>query len=228
MNILLIGCLVLMGVCAALGYKRGLVKMLFSLVSFFLIMLLVGMVTPVISGFLQEKTNLPDTISKKCAEVVQEWNQNGDAFSENGRLQLIDTYQFPDSIKQYLKEDSGISALETDFTSYVSDRLSVVIVDLIAYAISFLVLWIVFRIIAEVLNLVTRLPVLNSLNRFGGVAAGCLQGVLIIWIFFLVVTVCCTSDWGRKCMEMISDSRILTYIYDKNLVLRFIPGLKVL
>lgn len=228
MNLLLIGCLLVVIICAAVGYKRGLVKVLFSLISFLLIMLVVGIISPVIGNVLQEKTSLHQTISGKCMEVVQEWNVAGDSESAEGRLQLIDQYQFPDSIKQYLKEDTALTALETDFTSYISGKMADLVMDAIAYVIAFIVVWIAFRIIAGVLDLVAKLPVLRSLNHLGGVIAGCAQGVLIIWIFFLVVTVFCTSSWGNWCMEMIAQSEILTYIYDKNIILRFIPGLKVL
>lgn len=228
MNLLLIGCLLLVLICAAVGYKRGLVKVLFSLVSFILIMLVVGVISPVIGSILKEKTSLHGTISEKCTAVVQEWNVVGDAASAEGRLQLIDQYQFPESIKQYLKEDTALTTLETDFTSYISGKLADLMIDAIAYVVAFVVVWIIFRIIAGVLDLVAKLPVLKTLNHLGGVLAGCSQGVLIIWVFFLVVTVFCASSWGSQCMKMIAESEILTYIYDKNFILKFIPGLKVL
>ncbi len=225
MNLLLIGCLALILICAWIGYKRGFVKVLFSLVSFIVVMVLVGIISPIIGDVLQNQTSLPDTISEKCVEFVREWNVAGEMNTLEGRTALVDGYQFPEAIKNYLKTDEGFGILETDFTTYVSDKIAGLIIDAIAYVTAFAIVWIVLRIVANVLDVVAKLPVLRSVNKVGGLAAGGAQGLVIIWIAFLIITICCTTQWGSRCMEMIAESKILTYIYDKNVILNFIPGL---
>lgn len=228
MNWLLAGCGLLFLVFVGVGYKRGLVKVLFSLISFVLVMVVVGIISPVIGTVLQEKTPLQETISGKCAEVIQEWNAGGDTASTEGRLELLEQYQLPDTIKQYLKTDITFEALEQDFTTYISNKMAELIIDAIAYAVAFVVVWAAFWIVVEMLGVVAKLPGLKTLNRLGGAVAGGAEGVLIIWSIFLVITVCCTTSWGKQSMEMITESKILTFIYEKNVMMKFIPGFKVL
>lgn len=228
MNWLLAGCLLLVIICAAVGYKRGLVKVLFSLISFVAVMLVVGIISPLVGDFLEEKTSLPEVVNEKCVGLVQEWNLSAGADTAENRILAVDSSAFPEPVKQYLKEDVAFSLLETDFTSYLSSKMTSLVIDAIAYAVSFLVVWIAFRLIAGLLDLVAKLPVLNTLNRCGGLAAGAVQGILLVWVFFLIITIFCTTDWGRWCMERIAESRVLTYIYDKNLILRLIPGLRLM
>lgn len=228
MNLLFIGCLMVTMLFAIGGYRKGLVKVLFSIGSFFAIMIVVGIISPMIGDVLREKTTIHETVSQKCIEVVQDWNEEHNTGTLEGRVQAIDEYEIPDIIKDYLKEGAVSDTLQTDFTAYISGKIADLTISGAAYIIALIVVGLIFGILTGVLDLVAKLPVLNSINHLGGLLAGVAESLLVIWCFFLLVTIFCTSSWGSWCMEMISESNILSYIYEKNIILNFIPGLKVI
>ena len=78
------------------------------------------------------------------------------------------------------------------------------------------------RGIAFALGLASRLPVLHGLNKTAGLVFGLAEGVVLVWIFFFVITVFSTTEWGGRLLTMVSDSGLLSWLYQKNLLFEFL------
>jgi len=97
-----------------------------------------------------------------------------------------------------------------------SSLLADMVLRMAAFLITFLLVGFLVRGIAFSLGIVAKLPVLNGLNRILGMLLGLAEGVLGMWIFFLVVTICVSTELGVKIFVMIADSEILSWLYRHN------------
>ena len=77
-------------------------------------------------------------------------------------------------------------------------------------------------ILCNTLNLLAKLPVLRQLNTMAGLAAGVAEGILLVWVLFVVLTMFAGSEFGRDAMEMIAKNPLLDFLYKNNLVSKFI------
>ncbi len=75
--------------------------------------------------------------------------------------------------------DAAVDAMITPMAAAISSVL--------AYLAVFLLSLLAFTLLAALLDLVFKLPVLNTLNRFGGFIMGCITGLLLVFVFCAAV-----------------------------------------
>ena len=112
---------------------------------------------------------------------------------------------------QYL-EQSGVYQEVAEQTTDVAMRG-------IAFAITFILTWIVSAILSRSLHLVNNLPLIGSVNHFLGGAAGAVKGMLLIWLFFAFIAVSGMTTVGTALISLIYESELLVWLYENNLVL---------
>lgn len=89
----------------------------------------------------------------------------------------------------------------------------------LAVAVTFIVVRILLLTLNMSLNLLVKVPGLSLLNRLLGAALGLVQQLLIVWLFFLVVSIFAHTGWGEALSLMIRESAWIGYLYDNNLLL---------
>ncbi len=99
--------------------------------------------------------------------------------------------------------------------SYVYSFVSRVLAAVVTFA----VVRILLMTLTMSLNVLVKVPGLSLLNRLLGAALGLAQQLLLIWIFFLVVSIFGHTGWGEVLFRMIQESMLLGYLYENNLLL---------
>ena len=99
------------------------------------------------------------------------------------------------------------------------------IINALAYLISFVVVWTAIRAILLALDVVTLLPVLHGINKLAGGVLGLVIGVILVWIAFLLVTILCNGDLGRQFFALISGNPFLLFLYNQNVIMKIVFGL---
>ena len=82
------------------------------------------------------------------------------------------------------------------------------------------------KIIIRCLNLLSRLPVIHTMNKMGGLLVGLLKGMIILWILCIIITILSGTEQGGYLFAQINESLFLRYIYDHNYIMMFINGFK--
>jgi len=144
--------LIILGIIALfvlLGYRKGLVRSVLSLVQYILIIFFSFQLTKPVAELLIQQVHLD--------ERLLGWIYNS---TEN---------------QIYLLNDEMIQM-------FVGR-----IINVIAFILMFIVLKIGFRFLIAILNQVCQLPILNLVNRFGGILFGGIQGILIVYIFITLL-----------------------------------------
>lgn len=205
------------------GYRKGMVRVVFSLVSLVLTIGLVSWLTPHVSEFLKSSTPVYSTIKEKCVESVQMKTQEEvKQKTENTEPIRIAGIEIPEEWQEMLQEKADHAAdniLERNgIYEKIGDYIAGVIVNIIACVISFIVVVIVLRILINMLDIIAKLPVLNSVNHLGGILAGAAEGVIIVWILFFIITLCQNSEWGQNLLMDIHQNSFLKMLYENNAI----------
>ena len=93
------------------------------------------------------------------------------------------------------------------------------VIKAIAYVSMYAVIRSMIKIISWLLLKFVQLPGLHLLNSLAGGVLGCVQGVIALWLIFLIVSLCYGSDWGYSCYCAIQNDAVLRLLYRYNLFL---------
>lgn len=234
-TILTIAVIAFVALMILVGYLRGMVKMVFSLASLLIVLILVQILTPIAKDLIKE-TPVYNAISTQITQYVDEKIVNAsDSISqtgENAQKNIINELPLPESIKDSLIKNNtsdGYKMYEVEnFSQYIAAYLINSILNATTFAILFVLLTLLIQLVVHLLDIITKLPVLNILNKGGGAILGFVESVFILWIACIVVTVFSATTWGQQVCKAIGDSTFLSLIYDNNAIQMFLDNLNIL
>jgi len=227
-NMILAGVIIFLALLTIAGYKRGLVKTVFGIVSVVLVIVLVTLLTPTAKMLIRE-TPVYTYVKEKVSTFVEENVSIEDTIVGIGakeQKKLIEKLPISESMQQQLIADNtedGYKKLEVDnFMDYLVEAVTENIINAIAFIILFMVILIAVKIAIGLLGIVAKLPVLNALNKSGGAVLGLAEGVIIIWIGCIVLSAFSTAPWAEEIFKEINNNVFLNLIYSNNLLSQFI------
>lgn len=239
MNWLLLLALALIGVFGFIGWRVGFVKTVFSLVSTIAVIIITILVSPLVTNLLKSNETISGTIQSKLESVIDLSGiaENLSSDEEKDPLAFIDGMNLPESIKDTIKESltDTMEEKEEEAANFVGDKLNSleiyicelltnIILNALGFFITFIVAAVGMAVLCFVLDLLSKLPVLHQINTLAGVAVGALEGLVILWIVFIVITMLGSTGFGQSCMAMISESKILSFLYDSNILSKILLG----
>ena len=209
------------------GLRRGFIRKAVSAVSLLITLVLVTYLTPQITNFIQEKTALHENLQQKCSEIFlnNEYNEN----VKTDQVLMIENMDLPENIKEMLLENNNTESYDvlavSGFHDYVGAYLAKLIINAMAYLLSFVIVWTAIKTILMALDVVTKLPVLHGINKLLGGGLGLVYGVVLVWIAFLLVTILCNGELGRQFFALISANPFLLFLYNQNVIMKIVFGL---
>lgn len=222
MNWLLLSTIGLLAVCMFHGYKCGLVRMIFSVSSFLLTVVLVYVFAPAGVRLLQNNQKLYDAVKSPITDVLEEKIDGTFTIEE----MLQSHYMLQGVSEEIINaiEESGFAqkdVLNMKVQEIMADCVTLKVIEFLVHLGLFLLIYTLLRVVSLILISVTNLPVVHEANQLAGCLLGMLEGMAVIWLFFIVVTIFSTSDWAVSCFEMIENSVILSTLYAYNPITYF-------
>lgn len=249
MNLLTIIVLVVFALLALRGYRRGLVKSLASMTSLIVSLILVNIANPYVTEFLKTQTPVYEYILEKCEDAFtvkesaaddrsagQGQTTEGSAQSKNSgttqsktvQEQMIDSLPLPQVIREVLKENNTPEyyrkVAAKSFNEYVPKYMAGLILSIVSFVATFVLVMSFIWLAVMTLDVIAGLPIIRGLNQMLGLILGMAQGIIIVWLSFLIITIFSHTEVGRQLMQMIAESEILTWIYDTNILLDFLQN----
>ncbi len=187
-----------------IGYKRGLVKIAFSLCTFFIALIIALILYKPISSLVINNTEIDEKIEDA---IVQKILPEG--------LSETDEFELKDDIYHILLKENKQSVQS------IAETFSSKIIETVALLLIFVIAKIILRFVTFLADLVAKLPFLNSFNHLGGIIFGCLQGCLIVLVVFALASLF-TPMLDESLINNINSSKIGSKVYEHNLLLDFI------
>ena len=150
---------------------------------------------------------------------IEEALENAD-IPKDLQIKAIEMAELPEVFKSLLSDNNNDVIDEKlgvkTFAEYVGEFLSKLIIHIVAFLCTFLLVTIVLRAIIFALDIVSELPVLGFFNRLAGGVVGAAGGLIIIWLFFVVITLLYVTAFGREIYQVIQENAILNMLYENN------------
>ena len=234
MNELLIAVGVIFLICLIVGFVRGFIKIVASLAVTIATIILVMFLSPYVSNAILEHTPLEKKVQEYCAGLLTSEEQepaSAEEFRENDytreeQISMIEGAKLPGVFQKLLLDNNNSEIYETlgvkTFGDYICRYFAKLIADILGFLLTFLVLTIVARIVVYVFGFIEKLPIIGGFNRVAGGALGLVTGLIFVWVLFVAITLLYRTDFGMNCFKNIEESQILTFLYDNNLLMKFI------
>lgn len=229
MNILSWAALAVLTYCALRGWRRGLIMTVFSMFATVIAIAISAQLSPQLSQTWQN-TAFYEIVRERVEMTLfkgQDSQNDGEEGEDNRGV--INSLPLPDVVQNVLasNDDAQNNMLGvSEFRKYIADSVTGIILNAISFVLVFAGVSIIMRIIIRCLNLLSRLPVIHTMNKMGGMLVGLLKGLILLWLICIVITIMSGTEAGIYLYGQINESPFLKYIYDNNMIMALITGLK--
>jgi competence protein ComGC len=221
---ILIGVIIFLFIMYMYGCKKGFVFITLSLAMSLVAFVLSLMLAKPLENFIKDNTKIDDKINSKMEKYVDKYiEKEMDMASIELQKDSINELKLPSSIREKLIKnntaDIRLNMGVESFSEYIAKSLTDILMSSLAMMILFIAIRILLRVIITVANLITRLPIIRTVNKTLGGIIGLAEGIIVIWIAAIVVTALGATAMGSNILEAISSNEILNFIYNNNLLL---------
>ncbi len=215
MNWLLIAVLAIIIINAWIGKRVGFIKIVFSLFSFIITLLITTWISPKINGLLKNNETFYQKTYQKVEKTLSlETKENSD------QDEMINDLPLPKSIRENLIENK--KKQEANIKSYIVFQVTGIVINAIAFILTYVVVFVGLWIIGAAINIISKLPIIHQINKWAGFIVGGMQGLFIVWLLLLLLTVFGGSELSQSAFKQIEESKFLSFIYNKNFILHIV------
>ena len=207
---------------AAFGYRRGLVYTAFRLASYFIALLLAINLYPHVSRFLRESF-----VYEVIRDGIRRSNNFGEAFRRYSPApgiddairgnDLINALPIPQQLRDVLHDNNTPDMFDLlrvgTIEDYITGFFANIVINVLSMLIVFLLVLLILRIAGSLLRVVEWLPVIGSLNRIGGLAAGALIGVIVAWLGLSIATMFLSAGGNEVLYGLMQGSSIMRWLF---------------
>lgn len=226
MNWLLGAVVILLVIGTVLGFFRGAIMMVYSVISWLVALLVVSLATPIISAAIISGTTIDEGIEEQTVVYLREYVQehgSGTVEKADQKLGQEELSAFgirlPSALVEQLTGAESLPDLALENMG-IYERIASYISRLIIQGATFLIVLFVVRIVLFVagrtLKSISKLEGIRQLNRVAGATLGCLEALLIVWIAFAGIAFISASAAGQEASELIYASVALRLLYENN------------
>lgn len=230
MNWLLIAVIAFLIVYVIRGYSNGLIKTVFSIFAVVIALILAVTISPYVSKALQSNEKVFGMVNDKVSiAVLEKSEKTKEENKDAGQTEIINQLPFPQGLKNALVENNNSEVYKIfnveSFEAYISNYITCIILNAISFMIVFLLAVIIVKIVANILDVISKLPLINGINKLGGLIIGFVHGLIVLWVLCIVLTVFSSTDVAGILFGYMNESRFLSAIYDNNLLLNIITNI---
>ena len=235
MNWVLIFVIAVLAGYAIAGYTKGFLKIAYSLISWILMLVFVLSATPYIEDYLKNETPIYEKLVTYSEEKVRErtetqmekekGNTLSSVIEENEMLKLLIENLPKETIDQILNQTTEAAKQFLEENS-LYEKAAGTMADLMIKGIAFALAWILGSIlsliIVKLIGFISSLPLIGFANSLLGLAAGAINGLLVVWFAFYLVATWSSTELGTVVLSYVHANEFLTILYENNIILSFL------
>ena len=208
-----------------LGYRRGLIRTLFNLVSFALSILLSIYLYPIVAEWLRSTP-----IYRALKDYIIRTMDLGSVIHMHA-AELISSLPLPELLRRSLLvhhdtpnmfELLNVSTIE----EYIAGFFAGMALNIIAMVLVFIIVRLILGLVSGMIDVVGRLPVIRHFNRGGGLILGVIQGVIIIWLGLAVINLFFLDPTRPELVRLLNESLLAGWIYENNPIMSMLANIR--
>lgn len=202
------------------GYRRGLVGVVFKILTFLISILIMFVLYKPVSNTIMEHTKLDEWLSTKIAENIQGTGLENGNFAEYNNSNSNISKVVIDELNSFVKE--ALKKSESNVVGYVSRNIAIQMIRIGTMMCLFIVsrFFLLFiRFLAEIL---ANLPIIRMFNRSGGLIYGVIKGFLVTYVILGIFSIASPFILSWGVLDAIQDSTLGNKMYNDNVIIKFI------
>ena len=202
-----------------LGYRKGLVGVIFKLFAFIVSLIIVFVLYKPVSNTIINNTQIDEKIASAIYNSLSNTSlANNQALSTSntnlseGIVNLINS----------LLSDAVSKAQEGETLTYVSTELSHATVRFIAIIFIYIFAKLALLLVSFAAEILASLPIIKTFNKSGGFLYGLLKGLLMVYVVLAIFSLISPiiSSWGI--ISSINKALIGSKMYNHNIIINLI------
>lgn len=181
-----------------LAYKKGLVAQAIKLCAVIIAVIATLLFYRPVANFIINNTDIDETIQnsiyERAYDVAKQKTNN-----ENPETDIV--------------EGAKLAGIQ-----HTSRELSIQIINVAVILILFFGIKIALRFVTAIANAVAKLPILNKLNKVGGIIYGLIRGIVIVYACLLLISFIGKVDDTSVLHKTVEQSNIGKTMYENNIL----------
>lgn len=221
--------IVIVGLLTVRGAYRGLRGIIFGVLAWIFTLGFVSWMTPTIEEHLNAGSyrtwvyeHVEVHIEDKAEAEIEE--------QDDGLEHLVDGLEIPlvQDLMKAVQESTmeKVDEAKQALVAAVSEELTNRIVNATAMIIAILMAVAICGVVSLMLKVIHELPIVGGISRLIGGVWGFAEGILVVWVLFILTTSMSVSELGQKVMISIANNPILLYLYQNNLILDLVNQIR--
>ena len=200
----------ILALCVFIGYKRGLTGCIIKILSFFIAIVIAFALFSPESSIIISNTQIDENIQSSIVQIFEK-----EETEEKDSKSPIISY-ISDEVEKATEEKKN------EVVNSAAKELSVNIIKILSFILLFIATRILLIFVKALTNLITKLPLIKQCDKMGGILYGILQGFVIIFIGFALITFISTIINNYSLLEIINQSYIGSILCNNNILLKLI------
>lgn len=194
-----------------LGYKRGLINVIFNLCAFILAIVVTWILYTPVTNFVVNNTQLDESIKSVIIEkgVVPEDTTKDEEKDEVSKY-----------IDQYVSKT--VNSTRNEVVKSTADIIAEKTVAIIVAIGLFIVVRIALLLLRFVANGLAELPIIKQFNEAGGLVYGVIRGLFVIYLLFAICFIIMSVNNIETVANVIDSTILSKLIYNHNILLDII------
>lgn len=219
---------IVFALCVLIGCFRGLIKVILSMAGLLVSILIAVYAAPHLSVYLQEHTEIDEKIANYISEELH-FDKMGEETSKGIQVSLINALPIQDNIKSSILDNNNVEMYKalgvSSVYDYIAKSIAVVFMNVMVFLVLTALCRLFFVFVGKKSEGFSRLPIVKWIDKLGGGLLGALKGIILIWLFFLLLSVTSASAWSQDIVTQIDQIYLLKLLYDHNIILDIVGDL---
>ena len=146
--------------------------------------------------------------------------------TEKSQTVLIDQMNIPDFLKSALLENNNSvvhSLFQTEkLQDYIASYFANICLNIISIVFVAVVLYIIMKLFLGALNIVSKLPIISTVNRICGLAIGGAKGIFVVWFVGIILMFFYYNEAFQQFFILLEKSHVTMFLYHHNLLLMMV------
>ena len=191
-----------------IGYKKGLVKAIVSIVAFLIAIIATLILYRPVSNFIINNTELDDKIKEVIINNNDENTEEEESTSNKGIDILNQMQETADETKEY--------AIEV-----MADNIAIQAIQILTAIILFFAIRIIVALLKFLTDGLANLPLIKQFNQVGGILYGVIKGLIIVYLLLTILFFVISINGNGIISNAVDNSYITKFLYENNLIVKY-------
>ena len=218
-----------------IGYKKGLIKVAFSIFAFLIALIATLILLKPISYLIINNTQIDENIksiivkNNKFDSENQDGKEQENSDVENNQTEKENKTEIEKEennntfIKKYVygiisekTNEAKNKAIET-----VADTVSVKAVEILTAVVLYIAIRIIIIFLSFLSDSIAKIPIIKQFNEVGGIIYGLLKSIIIVYLILTIIFIINSIKGSGPVGDAIEDSYITKYLYNNNVIVNY-------